>query len=622
MERPAADSIPVPKRLAWSYQRTSTTRQARDDRSGMERQEHALKQWLADHQEFELQDRLVDPGVSASTGANRKRGALSRFIAAAQAGQVPPGSVLIVESITRFSREEELEVIETLLSEFWKRQLGLAVVAHGCIYSRELLRSEPHRMHMLWGSLSQARQEAEEKSRRSLGAARKRERLQEEGEKVAAATPWWIQRDPDNRNLVRDANDNFKVDPVSQATIWRAVELAISGMGTTLIAQALNEGKHPLPQTSGRRNQYRDAPLPHWDHSRVSYLLRHPALLGDLVRRDGRTIPGFYPPVLSVEQWGQLRAAMANRDKLKGGLRGGGQKVRNLFMGITRCAVCGGAFSFHDSSERARIGHPGYMACRPANRRMSPGCSNSGYISYQAVEDHCLTRLAVPIWAELLGDSDGDARINELQAQVDVLAHERRFLDAEWLRAKDHLKQSVRAGKPDPLIQAAEEVVADTWAELEAKRAEHDRLAGVLQLERAKPTGEQAAAELKAKVSTLWRQMDAGLVSPAERRAFNRWLRCHQPSIQFCVHPAQSGSSDRGIELVVNGVSVGIEPLAPIARRMARDRGVADPYAKDFITSKGPSGVVAWSEPVTSEELDDWPTTPPPLAASGEQSTR
>jgi len=108
----------------------------------MERQEQALKQWLADHQEFELHDQLVHPGVSASTGANRKRGALSRFIAAAQAGQVPPVSVLIVESITRFSREEELEVIETLLSEFWKRQLGLAVVAHFLAF------------RLLWSSLS------------------------------------------------------------------------------------------------------------------------------------------------------------------------------------------------------------------------------------------------------------------------------------------------------------------------------------------------------------------------------------------------------------------------------------------------------------------------------------
>ncbi|MCP9903531.1 recombinase family protein [Cyanobium sp. BA5m-21] len=598
-----------PKRLCWSYARTSTTRQAREDRSGMERQQQALAAWLADHTEFQLQEALVDPGLSASTGANRKRGALGRFIAAAQAGQVPPDSVLVVESFTRFSREEELSVVRTLMSEFWSRGLGLAVCSHGCTYSEELILAEPHRMHMLWGSLSQARQEADERSRRSKGGARRRERLQEEGEKVAAASPWWVQRDPNSRHLVRDANGNFKIDPLSKATIWRAVELAINGMGTTLIAQVLNEEERPLPPTAGRRNQYRDAPLPWWDHSRVSYLLRHPALLGDLVRRDGRTIAGFYPPVLSVERWGQLRAAMANRDKLKGGLRGGGQKVRNLFMGITRCAVCSGPFSFHDSSERARIGHPGYMACRPANRRNSPGCSNSGYISYQAVEDHCLTRLAAPIWAELLGNSDGDARITELQALVDELEHALRPLETSHADAKRRLGQLFVDGASDLLMEASEDAVASLRDDIAAKRAEHYRLAGELQLERAKPTGEEAAAELKANVFTLWRQLDAGLASPAERRAFNRWLRCHQPSIQFLVHPAQPGTNGRGVELVVGGVSAGTEPLAPVARRMARTAGVVEPYAKDFATSQGDSGVIAWQEPLAPDELAAWPNS-------------
>jgi DNA invertase Pin-like site-specific DNA recombinase len=577
----------------------------------MERQEQALAQWLKDHPEFELQDRLVDPGVSAGKGVHRTKGALGRFLAAAKAGQVPPGSVLVIESVSRFSREASSSALQSLLGGVFEPGLAIAFTGYdsGKVITSARWDDEPGLKYGLIAALDAARVEWEEKSARSRGGARKRERLQEEGEKVAAATPWWIQRDPDSRRLVRDANGNFKIDPLSKATIWRAIELAIDGMGTTLIAQVLHEEKHPLPPTPGRRNQYRDAPLPHWDHSRVSYLLRHPALLGDLVRRDGRTIAGFYPPVLSVERWGQLRAAMAHRDKLKGGLRGGGQKVRNLFMGITRCAVCGGPFSFHDSSERARIGHPGYMACRPANRRNSPGCSNSGYISYQAVEDHCLTRLAAPIWAELLGNSDGDARINELQALVDEREHALRPLEASHADAKRRLGQLFVDGASDLRMDAAEEAVASLRDEIAAKRAEHDRLAGELQLERARPTGEQAAAELKAKVSTLWRQLDAGLVSPAERRAFNRWLQCHQPSIQFLVHPPEPGANDRGIELIVGGISSGIEPLASVARRMARSEGVVEPYARDFTTSKGDSGVIAWQEPLGPEELDAWPSS-------------
>ena len=598
-----------PKRLCWSYARTSTTRQAREDRSGMERQQQALAAWLADHTEFQLQEALVDPGLSASTGANRKRGALGRFIAAAQAGHVPPGSVLVVESLTRFSREGELEVLETLMSEFWKRELGLAVCSHNCIYSRELITGpEAHRMHLLWGGLSQARQEAAERSRRSQGAARKRERLQEEGAKVTAATPWWIQRDPETRRLVRDAAGNPLIDPIAKTTVLRAVELACGGMGSTLIAQTLSAEGRPLPQTAGRRNQYSDKAGDTWSHSRIAYLLRHRALLGDLVRRDGRTIPGFYPPVLSLEQWHELRGSIEARDKLRGSLRGGGQQVRNLFMGITRCGVCGGPFSFHDSSERARIGHPGYMACRSANRRSNPTCSNSGYLNYSHLEAHCLTRLMAPLWAELLGSEEQQQEVSELREQVNTQAHELRTLAAQLERDEARF-QELWMSEASPLSQElAEKAVAKLRQRTAETKDEHDAAAVRLQLLAAKPTGAAAAADLKAKISVFWQRLDEGLLSPAERRSFNRWLRCHQAQIQFVIHPAKPGAHDHEVELAVGGLSAGKEPLAPMARRMARAAGVPEPYAKDFSTSQGESGVIAWQEKLSPEELDTWPS--------------
>ena len=598
-----------PKQLCWSYARTSTTRQAREDRSGMERQQQALAAWLSDHPEFQLQEALVDPGFSASTGANRKRGALGRFIAAAQAGHVPPGSALVVESLTRFSREDELEVVQTLMSEFWSRGLGLAVCSHGCTYSKELMRAEPHRMHILWGSLSQARQEADERSRRSKGAARRRERLQEEGEKVAAATPWWIQRDHETRRLVRDTSESLLIDPTCKATILRAVELACGGMGSTLIAEALNNEHRPLPQTAGRRNQYSDRAGDRWGHGRVAYLLRHPALLGDLVRRDGRTIAGFYPPVLSIEKWHELRGSIEARDKLRGSLRGGGQKVNNLFMGITRCGDCGGPFSFHDSSERARIGHPGYMACRAANRRSNPTCSNSGYLNYSHLEAHCLTRLMAPIWADLLGSDEQQQEVSELREQINTLAHTQRTLEAQLERNESRFKALWSSEASSLKQDLVEKAVAELRQSTAETKTEHNAAAVRLQLLAAKPTGAAAAADLKAKITTFWQHLDEGLTSPTERRGFNRWLRCHQPQIQFVIHPAKPGARDREVELVVGGASTGTEPLAPMARRMARAAGVVEPYAKDFATSQGESGVIAWQEPLAPDELAAWPNT-------------
>ena len=578
------DQLPLSRHLAWSYRRTSTARQAREDRSGMERQEQALAQWLADHPEFELQEQLVDPGVSASTGANRKRGALSRFIAAAQAGQVPKGSVLVVESLTRFSREEELDVVETLMSEFWSRGLGLAVCAHNCNYSRALLRAEPHRMHMLWGSLSQARAEADERSRRSKGGARRRERLQEEGEKVAAATPWWIQRDTETRRLKRDSQGNLLLDPVALTTINRAVELAIGGLGTTLIARQLDNEKRPLPPTARRRNQYRDAALEQWGHGRVSYMLRHPALIGDLVRRDGRTIAGFYPPVLSPGRWAELRASMGTRDKLRGTLRGGGQKTHNLFTGLTRCGMCGGPFSFHASSERSRIGHPGYMACRAANRRDSPTCSNSGYLNYLHVEDHLLTSLTASLWHQLLGDPHKGEEMQRLQQRFDGLGHQRRSLEVQLSHAEERMQELWLGEASDLKQEMAEAAVAQLRGRLSAVTVDHQRHSAELALAKARPTGEQAAAELKEKVMALWQQLDEGSLLPEGRRAFNRWIRTRRPSIEFRICPPAGDGGQHHIELVLDGQFACLQPLAPGARRLALHHGIINP-------------VSAWDEP-------------------------
>jgi hypothetical protein len=578
----ADSSTPAPQlRQCWSYQRTSTARQAQADKSGMDRQEEALAAWLRDHPEYQLAEALVDAGVSAGTGKHRTSGALAQFIAAGKDKKIPKGSVLVVESVSRFSREASTDALMSLLGDVLQPGLAIAFTGFdsGRVITAERWNKEPGLKYGLIAALDSARTEWEERSARSRGGARKREQLQNEGEKVAAATPWWIQRDPVTRRLVRDANGSFVIDPVDRATIERAVELACSGMGTTLIARVLDEERRPPPQTANRRNQYRDKAGQGWSVGRVGYLLRHPALVGDLVRRDGRTIPGFYPPVLSLERWNQVREALKDRYKLRGVLRGGGQKTHNLFMGLTRCGVCGGAFSFHHSSERARIGHAGYMACRAANRREKSTCTNSGYLNYGDVESHCLTRLTGAVWAELLGVPGQEEEINGLQEKVNRSAHERRELEAQLNRAEERLQDLWASEASDLKQEMAEAAVAKLRNRYASAKSAHDGAEVELQLLLAKPSGQQAAAELQAKVSEFWQLLAAGEVPPEERRSFNRWLRTRRPSIEFRICPPPADGQQHLIELVVGGDVVDAVPLAPAGRRAARMMGEVAPLA-------------------------------------------
>lgn len=560
----------------WSYRRTSTTRQAKEDRSGMDRQEEALARWLAAHPDYVLQEALVDPGVSAGRGRHRKRGALSRFIAAARAGAIPPGSALVVESMTRLSREVATDALAMLL-ELWALDLAISFCTDGVVLDKALIDREDHRLHGVVGAIGQARREWEERSRRSIGAAVKARQLQDQGQRTGGPTPWWIARD-DRGELVRDKAGGMVVDPTAAATINRAVELAINGMGTTLIAATLEDEGHRPPPTANRRSQYGPA-RGKWTHGRLSFLLRHQSLLGTLIRKEAPPIPGYYPAVLTPARWTELRAAMERRDKMRGRLRGSSQKVHNLFQGLGRCACCGGPISFHKASTRCREHHPGFVACREGNVREGGNCSNRGYILYDEWEAHCLTRLGSSDWEALLRRPEDDAGRLELEQEVAHLSVERDRLQAQldaaqiraeaaWLEGATETRQATIEGALEKLRATLKRVQAD--------------LAGAeqqLAIIRATPTGSDAAAEMMDRVAEFY--FDLKEASPAGRLTFNRWLISRDPAIQFLLHPGQQ------IELLVGGVSQGVKPLEPEDRLEAVAYGFIDPIiAGSSITSR------------------------------------
>ena len=102
----------IGKLVAISYARVSTDEQSDEDRSGFERQEKAIASWLDAHPEYEL-DREI-----RAVGSGAKAGRFEWFIEELQEGRLPPGTCLVVEKLSRFSREPVTEVLETLIRLF------------------------------------------------------------------------------------------------------------------------------------------------------------------------------------------------------------------------------------------------------------------------------------------------------------------------------------------------------------------------------------------------------------------------------------------------------------------------------------------------------------------------
>jgi len=90
------------QKKAYSYIRFSTPEQIKGD--SLRRQLDGSRQWAEDN-DYELDTSMRDLGISAYSGANRTEGALKKFIDLIQQGQINEGSVLILESLDRLSRE-------------------------------------------------------------------------------------------------------------------------------------------------------------------------------------------------------------------------------------------------------------------------------------------------------------------------------------------------------------------------------------------------------------------------------------------------------------------------------------------------------------------------------------
>jgi DNA invertase Pin-like site-specific DNA recombinase len=117
-----------PKRRAVSYLRFSSTKQAD---GGSEDRQTDLTDEYCKRECLELVERFHDLGKSAYHGKHRTQGRFGDFLKAVEDGTIPGGTVLIVESFDRLSREmvtvalqQFLSLINTYLLEIHVIQVG------------------------------------------------------------------------------------------------------------------------------------------------------------------------------------------------------------------------------------------------------------------------------------------------------------------------------------------------------------------------------------------------------------------------------------------------------------------------------------------------------------------
>ena len=327
--RPILLYITCVKPRAISYIRWSSPEQAKGD--SLRRQLSATKAYCTKHGLI-LDEEFRDEGISGFSGRNAETGALSRFLASVKSGQVPNGSVLIVESLDRLSRDEILPAFNIFLS-LLMAGIKLVTLGDGREYTYESVNKNPMELQFSIMELTRSRRESERKSELIGPAWAQKKRQAKQGTIVTRRVPAWV----------RVVGDRLKLDPLRSKTVQRIVQLATDGDGAMAIAQLLNREGVPNISTSGKP----------WCTGTIRKIISNPALTGvyqPMTRRgkqprqrDGAPVPNYFPRVINDDAWHRLRAAQERRrTHIRG--RAGASSVPNLFGSLLRCGDDGSVF--------------------------------------------------------------------------------------------------------------------------------------------------------------------------------------------------------------------------------------------------------------------------------------
>ncbi|MBI1917685.1 MAG: recombinase family protein [Planctomycetes bacterium] len=326
--------------VAYSYIRFSSKKQA--DGDSLRRQTEAAAAWCERNKvRLDTSTTLHDLGKSAYLGEHRKnpdRYALAAFLKLVERGKVPRGSYLLVENLDRLTREHVRPAVTLFLSIL---DQGVSIVTTSpervfrhdsddmtdvIIAVVELSRGhgESARKSGLLGSVW-----AEKKACAQRGEAQPaRHNSTVAGSRLLThCLPTWVEEVGGKPVLI----------PSRAAVVKQIFALARGGYGYHRIVAKLTEDGVPPFGTAK-----------HWSRSTVVNIVRDRRAVGEYQPckrvgknkriKDGPPIPGYYPAVVSEDDW---NAAQGARGRKRGRV---GKHIHLFDRGMIRDARDGGTY--------------------------------------------------------------------------------------------------------------------------------------------------------------------------------------------------------------------------------------------------------------------------------------
>ncbi len=321
----------IQKPRAYSYIRFSNATQAAGD--SYRRQREAAEKYCAEHG-LELVDAkeysFFDQGKSAYKARHLDdTGELARFLSYVQDGTIPKGSTLLVESLDRLSRERVKDALPRFL-DLLNQGINVVTLADGRLYT-----SQYNELDLIISivQMSRAHEESATKGKRVSAAWRRKQAIaRTESVPIGKLRPLWLDYTP----------DGYVPIPERVEVVQRIYKLAQDGYGHRAIAAQLNQSG--VPSFSADRKNASGL----WANSSIARMLCNRSVLGEYQPHQfiegkrvpvGAPIPGFYPPIITEDEFYAAQQAVSSRRQSQATKPG---KRFNVWQGVSQCGICAG----------------------------------------------------------------------------------------------------------------------------------------------------------------------------------------------------------------------------------------------------------------------------------------
>ncbi|MEZ9620888.1 recombinase family protein [Vibrio sp. 10N.222.55.A3] len=340
----------------YSYRRFSNMRQEKG--RSLARQKK-LTEEIAEKFDLPINEDFVmtDKGLSAFHGHHKSKGALGIFLEAVENKVINAGSVLIVESLDRLSREQPY-VAQATLAALVDADIKVVTASDEQVYSKETIAKDPFRtMIMSLLLMIQAHSESLKKTEKSVDFIHAEILKHENGEvaDVAGSIPFWISRKPSPHKKIKTG---FQLNQYEE-TIRLLVDMYyVQGKGLRTISRELYSLGIKAPKGGDV-----------WGVSTLSSIFCNAALCGrhefkleylkhGKKQKEAYTLESYYPAIMSTDEFESMQAIKKRRS---GAHRGDKSNKGGLVYLLTDygeksfCAKCGSSVGSQPQKQKYRI---------------------------------------------------------------------------------------------------------------------------------------------------------------------------------------------------------------------------------------------------------------------------